>query len=593
MRLRAPFVLLEDRLAPSAKARLFQTPSEVVRCERPEDVGEAFGRIEAGLARGLHAAGFLAYDLGFALETRLAPLLPPVRSVPLLWMGLFPPPLSLEAQTVDAMFADIAPPPPICDLRYGHDRSAHVAKARRVLDLIAAGDLYQANLTFPIRFRYGGDPLALYGVLRVGQPVAHGGVVAFEDATVLCVSPELFLRVEEGEAMSRPMKGTAARLPDTGADIEAARALAADLKQRAENLMIVDLIRNDLSRIAEPGSVRVKDLFTVESYPTFHALTSTVAARLRPGLSLRETIAALFPCGSIVGAPKIRAAEVLEELEGGSRGVYTGAVGAFAPGGGLDLNVAIRTAVIDAEGEGAYGVGGGIVADSDPDAEYDEARLKARVLEDLARPYDLIETFRWSLREAYLHLPRHLDRLAGSASALGFPFSRAQAQAALARKAAGWAEEPHDRQVRVLLTRAGGLTIADAPAPPAAPGPLRVAVAAERLDAGDPFLRHKTTRRDRYERAFAEARASGLDEALMLNRSGELADAARHSVFAQLHGRLVTPPLTAGALPGILRALLIEQGLAVEGTLTPETLGRADALFLGNSLRGLRRATLA
>ena len=321
--LRLPFVLLEDRLDPSAAARLFQRPEAIIRCDDAGSVKEAFSRIEVGLARGLHAAGFLAYELGFAFEPRLAALTPEEGRTPLLWMGLFPPPRRIEAVAVDQMFAALGPPEPITEVDASHDRAEHVEKARRVLDLIAAGDIYQANLTFPIHFRYGGDPLALYAALRSRQPAAHSSVVAFEDATVLSVSPELFLTIDQGQATSRPMKGTAARGGSHADDVQAARALALDPKQRAENLMITDLIRNDLSRLCEPGSVRVPQLFKVESYPTFHALTSAITGRLRPGLSLHDQIAALFPCGSIVGAPKIRAAEILAELERTPRGGLT------------------------------------------------------------------------------------------------------------------------------------------------------------------------------------------------------------------------------------------------------------------------------
>jgi para-aminobenzoate synthetase / 4-amino-4-deoxychorismate lyase len=584
-----PFVLLEDRLDPLRPARLFSEPVDIVRCDRPDGVDGAFRRIEAGLRDGLHAAGFLAYELGYVLEPKLAPPEPPV--APLLWFGLFPPPRDVCADALDAAFAALGPPPPITDVALGHDRGEHVAKVRRVLALIQSGDIYQANLTFPIRFRYAADPLALYGALRVRQPVAHGGVVALEDATILSISPELFVEVCDGRAATRPMKGTAARCTDPLADAEARAALASDPKQRAENLMIVDLLRNDLARISAPGSVRVPALFTVETYPTFHALTSTVTARLRPGLSLNDQIAALFPCGSIVGAPKIRAAEIIRDLEAAPRGVYTGAIGAAAPGGGMAFNVAIRTAVIATDGRGVYGVGGGLVADSDPDAEYEEALLKAQVLTDLAADYGLIETFRWT-RGGFARLDRHLDRLAASAAVLGFAFDRPRAQAGLASAAQTWVARPEDRRVRLLLSRDGAFTITDTPAAAPSAHPVKLGIARDRLDPGDAFLRHKTTRRDIHDRAFAEAAAAGLDEVVLLNRDGQVADGARNSVFAELDGRLITPPLAAGALPGVLRAALVDEARAWEGELTLETLAGAERLFIGNSLHGLRPAQL-
>jgi para-aminobenzoate synthetase/4-amino-4-deoxychorismate lyase len=585
-----PYVLLEDRLDPGAPASLYRDPVSIVRCDEPAGIEAALAAVEAGLARGLHAAGFLSYELGYALEPSLARLMPAGRDTPLLWFGLFEAPQTLSAMALDAAFAELGPPAPVTGLVAGHDRDAHTAKVREILRLIRAGDLYQANLTFPMAFRYAGDPLALYGALRSGQPVAHGGVVALGERTILSVSPELFVAVSGGQATARPMKGTVARGADAPADAEAAAQLAADPKQRAENLMIVDLLRNDLSRISAPGSVRTPALFSVETYPTFHALTSTITARLRPGVTLHETLAALFPCGSIVGAPKIRAAEAVRALEDSPRGVYTGAIGAIRPGGDMGFNVAIRTAVITTAGEGRYGVGGGIVADSDPDAEYDEALLKARVLSELAADFGLIETFRWSAARGFVRLEAHLGRLSDSAGRLGFAWNRSVAERELARLAEAWAQDGEDQRVRLLLARDGAVSVTHQAIGPPSAETLQVGLAADRLDPGDPFLRHKTTRRDTHERAFARASARGLDEAILLNRDGALADASRNSLFVEIGGQLVTPPVSAGALPGILRAELIAGGKAVEGTVTLDDLRRAKTWFLGNSLHGLRRA---
>ncbi len=589
----APFVLLEDRLRAGAFARLYVNPVAIVRCDTPEEIDDAFARIEAGVADGLHAAGFLSYELGHALEPRLASRLRADRDMPLLWFGLFAPPRRIAADALDRAFAERGPPPPITGLTPTHDRATHLGKVRKILQLIRAGDVYQVNLTFPLRFRHAGDPLALYGALRSRQPVAHGGVVAFGDATLLSVSPELFVEVAEGQATTRPMKGTAPRCGDERADAAVGRALAANAKQRAENLMIVDLLRNDLARVSEPGSVRTSALFAVESYPTFHALTSTITARLRAGVGLRGRMRALFPCGSIVGAPKIRAAEVIGELEAEARGVYSGAIGAIGPGGRMAFNVAIRTAVIRADGAGRYDVGGGVVADSDPDEEYDEAILKARVLSDLADDYGLIETFRWSATEGFVRLAGHLGRLQGSAGRLGFALDRAGLAATLAERARGWRAAGGDRRVRLELSRLGDVQITGQAIAAAAPAAPRLQVSRRRLDRGDPFLRHKTTRRETHEEAYAEAVGGGFDEALLLNRQGRVADGSRNSVFAEFGGRLVTPPLAAGALPGVLRAELIAVGRAVEGDLGLADLARCDRLFVGNSLNGLRCAQLA
>ena len=596
--LAAPCVLLEDRLAPEATGLLYARPHEIVRCDDAAGIDAAFQVLEHGLASGLHAAGLFSYELGYALEPRLAPLMPPpppggLPAAPLIWFGLFDPPTWFEGAALDRMFAELGPPAPV---RLGHvaERGRHVADVEDALRLIAAGDIYQVNLTFPVDLHYAGDPLALYAAMRVRQPAANGGIAALGDLTVLSVSPELWISVSGDAAMTRPMKGTVARGRNAVEDAAARSGLAADPKQRAENLMIVDLLRNDLSRISVPGTVQVPALFTVETYPSLHTMTSTVTGRLRPGTSLREKVAALFPCGSVVGAPKIRAAEIIRALEPSPRGFYTGALGAIAPGGDMRFNVAIRTAVIGADGHGRYGVGGGIVADSGPDAEYDEAMLKARVLTDLAAEYGLIETFRWSGQcselRGFVRLDRHLARLAGSAQALGFTFDRDVLMQRLRERAAGWDAAAGDRRVRVELARDGTVSIGDE-AVVTPETVMQAGLATERLDAGDPFLGHKTTRREIYERAFAEARGAGHDEAILLNREGEVAEASRHTVFVEDGARLMTPPLACGLLPGVLRQSLLESGAALEAVVMLDML-RDRPLWLGNSLHGLRRAVL-
>ena len=354
--------------------------------------------------------------------------------------------------------------------------------------------------------------------------------------------------------------------------------------------MIVDLLRNDLSRISEQGSVKVPALFSVETYPGFHTLTSTVASQLRPGLSLLEQVQALFPCGSVTGAPKLRAMEIIRELEAAPRDVYTGSLGMIAPDGNLSFNVAIRTATLLPDGEGVYGVGGGIVVDSRPAEEYAECRLKARVLTDLAEDYGLIETLCWS--GGYVRLALHLERLTASAAALGFRFERELVRARLGEMEAAF-PVGEDRRVRCELRRDGTFQIMAAPMPPAAAGTLRIAVASRRVDAGDPFLRHKTTRRAVYERAFAEAAAQGCDDALLLNRQGFVTETSRSTGFVERVVVLLTPPLEHGLLPGVLRRELIDTGAAREAPLRLDDLRRAGRWFVGNSLRGLQIAGIA
>eukprot|EP01037_Dinobryon_pediforme_P007060 gene7060-7123_t len=546
--LSAPFVLLEDRLN-DGRALLYTAPQEVVCCDQPADIAAACDRIETGLARGLHAAGFFSYELGYAFEPHLRGFLPEQSQVPLLWFGLFAAPQALERAELDAAFAALSPPAPLKNLHFGHDRASHIEKVRRIQEYLRAGDAYQVNLTFNIGFDHD-NPLALYGAMRARQPVAHGGLIATGKASILSVSPELFLDIADGRVTTRPMKGTVPRGADHTQDAENIAQLRADPKQQAENVMIVDLMRNDLARISKVGSVKVPDLFRVETYPTLHTLTSTITAELKEKLSLYNMIKAVFPCGSITGAPKHRAMEIIHELESTPRGIYTGSMGSITPDGALNLNVAIRTATIFTDGSGHYGVGGGIVMDSDPAGEYDECLLKARVLTDLAREFGLIETLRWSADAGFVRSGLHLERLARSATALGFIFDRTAIDADFADLDSRLRASNSDQRVRLELGRDGARTLTHAPLGAEPDRILQVCIAAQRLDAGDPFLRHKTTQRDIYERAFADGAAQGMDEALLLNRQEDIAEATRNSVFIERNGVLLTPPLSAGHRSG-------------------------------------------
>ena len=587
-----PFVLLEDRLADQPRAVLYRNPVEIITCDQIADVAGAMARLEAALTDGRHIAGYMAYELGYAFEQRLHGLLPAPLDGPLLWFGVFDEALALAPDALDQRFGSMAPPRPLQDVALGFDEPTYTAKARRVLDYLNAGDIYQANLTFPITFRYQGDPLALYAAMRASQPVAHGGLIALPDRTILSVSPELFISIDGNRMTTRPMKGTLPRGADAAADRVAIATLTSDPKQRAENLMIVDLLRNDLSRVSVPGTVKVPALFSVETYPTLHTLTSTITAERIPGTGLADTLAAVFPCGSITGAPKLRAMEIIRELESQARGVYTGAIGAFAPDGSGALNVAIRTATMTADGIGRYCVGGGIVADSSPEGEYQECRLKARVLTDLAADYGLIETLRWSSTDGLIRGEMHLDRLGRSARELGFRFDRDDIEKRLIAHALEAASSGVDLRMRVELRRDGEAIITSGALGAEPDRPLHVTVASVRLDGSDPFLRYKTTRRHVYETAFADAHAQGFDEVVFLNRQGQIAEASRNTVFVERDGCWLTPPLSAGVLPGILRQQLIATGEVVEAPLSLNDLGRAERWAVGNSLRGLRLAAL-
>jgi aminodeoxychorismate synthase component I len=375
------FVLLDDaRPVAGAHARLYRDLVGVVEAIEPKDIRPALKRLKEGRAHGLHAAGYISYEAGLALEPKLAGLVPAIADGPLLWFGLF--------RSVDELAAEDVPlllPDPggvsVGTVRPGIGRDAYDNAIDRTLALIRAGDIYQANITFRARVAVAGEPLAAYAAIRSRAAMGHGAVVRHGGRHILSFSPESFFTLDGDMLSARPMKGTARRHADPDADDRAVAALVADPKQRAENLMIVDLLRNDLSRVCRAGSVTVPRLFAVERYPTVHQMVSDVTGRLLPGYDAVDVLAALFPCGSVTGAPKIRAMEVIAAIEGASRGIYTGSIGSIDPDGNARFNVAIRTLSFTAgQDEATLGLGSGIVADSWPADEWAECLDKARFL---------------------------------------------------------------------------------------------------------------------------------------------------------------------------------------------------------------------
>ncbi|MFP3944232.1 MAG: aminodeoxychorismate synthase component I [Alphaproteobacteria bacterium] len=578
-------VLLDDRQF--GRIRVFERPVGSICCREAAGAGAALARLEEALNSGLHAAGFMAYELGYALEPRLSPLMPDTLPVPLLWFGLFEAPEVLEGEALTAfLHGRTKAGHRLSGTRTLWDRQAYAARFGRVQNYIEAGDVYQVNLTFPLDFVLEGDPLSLWAALRARQPVAHGGFIRTERFSLLSLSPELFVERRRDMLTSRPMKGTAAREPGAG-DREAAERLSTDEKSRAENLMIVDLIRNDLARVTRPGSVQVPELFRVEAYPRFFGMTSTVTGRLRGEVHFAEIVKALFPCGSVTGAPKIRAQEVIRELESAPRGAYTGSLGYIAPDGEFSFNVAIRTAHIDEGGAGVMGIGSGIVRDSQCEAEYDECLLKASFLTQEAEPFRLIETLLWTPDEGFRFLAEHLERLGASAAHFGFAHDEEEVRRALADCAAGL--KPVRHIVRLLSDEHGEIRVSAAPLGPSV-SEWTWTLSPERVQSCDPFLRHKTTRRALYDGEHARLRAeTGCDEVIFLNERGELAEGSRTTIFLRRDGELFTPRLTCGALDGVLRRVLMrDPGVGVrEKVLYPEDLERADEVLLGNSVRGL------
>lgn len=584
----APFVLLDDAGGPGARpALLYRGPAEIVEARAPEDVRPGLDRLRQAASAGMHAAGFLSYEAGHALEPRLMRLCrpPPKDAPPLLWFGLFDRVETIPASEVPGILGDpdgtwLTPPVP----QVASDE--HAAALATVKRHILAGDIYQANLTFQAGVGFGGDPEALYAALRPKARAGYGALLFTGSHWILSFSPELFFSLAAGKLTVRPMKGTAPRDTGAEADAAAAAALADDPKQRAENLMIVDLMRNDLSRVSIPGSVEVPALFTIETYPTVHQMTSTVTASLRPGLGPVDVLEAIFPCGSVTGAPKIRAMEILAELEPGPRRVYTGAIGRIAPAGDADFNVAIRSLSIGAgECKAVMGLGSGVVADSRADEEWLECLAKGAFVNEGTNRFDLLETMAFDPSDGIANLERHLCRMKRSADALGFAFDRHDARNELQAATFRFRDS---KRLRLRLSRSGSLAIETRPLPERVREPVTVALAPLPRPRSDFRLRHKTSDRHFHEQS---RRAAGCFEVVYIDEDGCLTEGSFTNLFVERAGILLTPPSSRPLLPGVLREQLIADGEAREADLAPADLERG--FFVGNSVRGLIRARLA
>ena len=585
------FVLLDNSTRSDAISVLFEHPTEIVRADTPDQVDAALARLKAGLAGGMHAAGFFSYELGYVLEPRLAHLMPASRVMPLLWFGLYTGPRELSGAEVQSWLnAEAIGNPFLVELGHTWDAGAYLERFNKVIENIRSGDIYQLNLTFKAKFDLKGSPLALYRDLRLKQRVAYGGLVDTGDVTILSASPELFIEQRGRVIWTRPMKGTAPRAGTYEGDAEVRRHLASDIKSRAENLMIVDLMRNDLGRIAELGSVSVTDLFTVETFKTLHQMTSGVRAELKAGTALEDRLKAIFPPGSVTGAPKIRAMELIRSFESEPRGVYCGAIGRIEPNGNALFNVAIRTAVIARGGAGEMGIGSGVVADSQGPKEYAECLLKMKFLTDPVRRFELIETMLHEPGKGVWLYDRHLKRLAASAGYFGFGFDEVRVREAI--ESAITPKITERLRVRALLNEEGQVTVTVTPQPASAPDAvMKYVVSDSQLSSADLFLYHKTTRRELYDNEWKHySETLGADEVIYLNERGELAEGSRTTIFVKRGETLLTPPLTAGLLPGTLREALIAEGRAVEAKLTLNDLVGAEAVYLGNSVRGLVKA---
>ena len=551
----------------------FVEPRAVLAAATLADVRPIIRAAEAAALSGSWVAGFVTYEAAPAFDTALRVRGPAAR--PLACFGVFGAPSSSIGTGAGghASLSSLVP-----DL----SKAEFASSVDRIRAALGRGDAYQVNFTLRLRGRFTGDPAALYRRLHAAQGGRRSAFFQLERRAIVSASPELFFERRAAQLVVRPMKGTALRGRFAEEDDRLAEALAASEKERAENVMITDLMRNDVGRVAQVGTVEVAELCKVERYRTVHQMTSTVRAQLRSGTTLEDVFGALFPCGSVTGAPKPSAMSIIAAEERSPRGPYCGAAGVIAPGGDAAFNVAIRTLDLDLDaGSATYGTGGGITWLSSPDDEWEEALAKARVLEAPEPAFELVETMRVEDGVCRL-MARHLARLEASARHLGFAHDARGTRAALEREMAALGAGSH--RLRLLSSEAGDLRFQAGAIPEEPPDPRPVALSPRPVSRHDGLLFHKTTRREVYDTRRAER--PDVFDVVLRNEEGGLTELTIGNLVAEIEGERLTPPREEGLLAGVFRAELLARGEAMERTLRADDLRRARRLWLVNAVRG-------
>ena len=546
-----------------------------------DDLDQFFGKVESYLDKGYWLSGYFSYEFGYCLEPVLLPLLSVSQSnQPLAWLGVCKKPKAISKnQRPSEFFAKVDDDYRIENLRPNVNHSHYLGQIKKIKSYLEGGLSYQVNYTFKVKFDFRGDPFSCYFGLRRSQPSSYASLINTGETKIISLSPELFFRIKGKQITARPMKGTIKRGITIEEDQRLKRELESSEKTKAENIMIVDLLRNDLGRISE--QVWVSKLFEVEKYRTLYQMTSTIRGKLKNNLKLKELFFSLFPCGSVTGAPKIKTMQIIHELEKEPRGIYTGAIGYISPKRDACFNVAIRTISLQGN-KGEMGIGGGIVYDSLDSAEYEEALLKAKFFVEGFPELKLIETF-LLVDEEYSFLEQHLKRIKKSSEYFLIALDIRAIRAALKKLAA---RSRGKFKVRLLVNLEGESKLQKQPLGEL-PGLARVKISSKKIDPNNNFLYHKTTKRTLYNQEKANANQQGFFEVLFLNIYGELTEGSITNLFILKKGKLYTPHLKCGLLPGILRGQLLKEGKVEEITLYPKDILEAEKLYVGNSLRGL------
>ena len=620
------FVLLETSRYDTENHHtfLFLDPIHVLQIDRVSDVDVLLQAIQHQAQQGYYVAGYLGYECGYHFEN-IRRWENASQNSPLAWFGVYHEPLIFNHATgqLDANPGLVTSPNPPCppttfaratytlsDTHFDLTWSQYRQKAARVKQYIQAGDTYQINFTGRYHFTFEGSPLAFYKALKKKQQVSYSAYIRAAGQDILCFSPELFFRIAEDRITTKPMKGTAPRGRTEAEDQQRIAWLQSDEKNRAENVMIVDLLRNDLGRLCRIGSVHVPHLFTVEKYATLFQMTSTVEGIISGELEYAALFRSLFPCGSVTGAPKIRSMQIIRALETTPRGIYTGAIGYIAPlpaspsgskrvvastGTAVPwraiFNVAIRTIVLH-QGQGTMGIGSGIVYDSGAEDEYAECAVKAAFLTAPFVEFALLETILWD--NGYRQLEKHLFRLARSAVYFAYPYDREQIIAVLMQQSTGLVAG-QKYKVRLTVDHTGAIRcesflIEQEPSRKK----TTIIVSRARTHTSNPFLYHKTTNRAFYDKAYRQAVQEGHTDIIFLNERGEITEGAISNIFIEKNNQLLTPPLHCGLLNGIHRQCILgERPDAREEVLSLKDVQEADRVFICNAIRGWQQVTLA
>lgn len=594
----ATYALLDDSKSSPSKSKnlLFSNPQEEIIARNQDELPQALDKIEQLKKEGYYLCGYLSYEAGyFFIDKEISNRQPKQADQPLLYFIAFKDLQRPSRKEIDDCFnkATIYPESKLClhNLQRNVSEPDYLDNISKIKAYIEAGDTYQINYTLKYHFKLQGTATTLYKILRKKQPVEFGALLNFPESKIVSLSPELFIKKKKNILTSKPMKGTAKRGSNKKEDKNIIRFLKQDSKTLSENVMIVDLIRNDFGRVCQTGSVRVKNLFQVQTFKTLHQMISTVKGKLRKNLSFRDLLHALFPCGSITGAPKIRTMEIINELENDPRGIYTGAIGYLLPNNDFYFNVPIRTIAIDKENHCEMGIGSGIIHESDAKDEFAECLLKADFLTSVNQDFYLIESFRLDAKkQVFINLEQHLTRLTQSANCFGFQLNNTEINEQLEKLKKTQHSGLH--KIRLALYQNGKVEISHSPINTKSDSSNVVLISETIIDSTSVFQYHKTSRREHYNQAYDKAEKQGAYDVLFFNEKEQLVEASRHNIFIKKEACFYTPLLSTGALNGIQRQAFMQQNKVKEAHLTRDDLLNADEILLTNSVRGVVRVEL-